>query len=316
MESPASSMPVELDEPVGTAAEPSSSASAPESPPLGDEPTIVIDSRTRWYHLDLPELWRYRELLLFLAWRDIKIRYKQTILGVAWAVLQPLATTGVFAMLFGLLFGRGNEPSAPGVPYVLSTFCAMLPWQLFAESLARASVSLIQSREMITKVYFPRLILPAGAMLSSIADFAIGLIVLVAMLAWYGVMPSWPVLTLPLFVLFAVAASMAVGLWLSALAAIYRDFEHAQPFIIRLGMFVSPVIYSTANLADRLPDWALFLYGLNPMAGVIEGFRWALLGAAEPPGLVLIPSILMTAVLLASALFFFRRMEETVVDVI
>jgi lipopolysaccharide transport system permease protein len=303
---------------VSLCAEPATASAPADLPPApGDQaPETVIDSRSRWYHLNLPELWRYRELLFFLTWRDIKIRYKQTFLGVAWAVLQPLMTTGVFAVLFGLLFGSGNEPTVPGVPYVLSTFCAMLPWQLFAESLTRSSKSLLQSREMITKVYFPRLVLPLGGTLSALADFGVALLVLAGMLAWYGQVPSWPVLTLPLFVLFAVTASMAVGLWLSALSAIYRDFEHAQPFLVRLGMFVSPVIYATASLETKLPDWALILYGLNPMVGVIEGFRWALLGAAEAPGLVMIPSVVMTLVLLASALFFFRRMEETVVDVI
>jgi lipopolysaccharide transport system permease protein len=279
-------------------------------------PETLIDSRSRWYQLDLPELWGYRELLFFFTWRDIKVRYKQTILGVLWAVLQPLLTTGVFAVLFAILLGRGNEPTVPGVPYALSTFCAMLPWQLFAESLTRSSNSLLASRDMITKIYFPRLVLPLGGVLAALVDFAIAFVVLVGMLAWYGVVPSWPIVTLPLFVLFAVAASMAVGLWLSALSAIYHDFQHVQPFLLRVGMFASPVIYATANLREKLPDWALFLYGLNPMVGVIEGFRWALLGAGDAPGLLMLPSVAVTVLLLISALFFFRRMEETVVDVI
>jgi lipopolysaccharide transport system permease protein len=279
-------------------------------------PLTVIDAATGWQALDLRQLWQYRELLYFFTWRDVKVRYKQTELGAAWAVIQPLATTGVFAVLFGLLMGRGREPGVPGIPYVLSTFCAMLPWQLFAESLVRSSESLVEGQSLITKVYFPRVILPLAAVMTGLVDFAITAVVLLAMMVWYGVAPSWGVLTLPLFVLLAMAASLGVGLWLAALSAIYRDFRYVRPFLVSLGMYVSPVIYATANLKGVLPDWAILIYGLNPMVGVIEGFRWALLGTADPPGMVLLPSVLTAVVLLVAGVRFFHRMERTIVDVI
>ncbi len=282
-----------------------------------DAPSVtVIEARRRWQLVDLAELWRYRDLIYYLTWRDIKVRYKQTELGVAWVLLQPLLTSGIFAVLFGLLIGGSNELSPAGVPYFLSTFCGMLAWRLFAESLTRAGGSLVTSRELITKVYFPRLIVPLASVLGGLVDFAITLVALVLLMVWNQIVPSWAILWLPAFVLLAVLASLAVGLWLSALAAIYRDFLYAQPFLIQVGMFVSPVIYATSFLRERLPDWALVLYGLNPMAGVIEGFRWSLLGAADPPGLVLIPSTLMTLVLLVAGLVYFRRTEDRLVDVI
>lgn len=276
----------------------------------------VIESRTRWRAIDFAELWRYRELLFFFAWRDLKVRYKQTELGAAWVILQPLATTGVFVVLFGILMGSGKEPTTPGVPYALSTFCGAILWQLFADSVGRSGESLLQGTNLITKVYFPRLLLPASSILACLVDFAVALAAVGLMMAYYGVLPTWRVMAVPLFVLFAAAAALAVGLWLSALAAMYRDFRYVQPFLIRIGMYVSPVVYSTASISDALPGWAMFLYGLNPMAGAIEGFRWALLGTSELPGLVLIPSIVMTALLLAGGMLFFRRMEQTIADVI
>jgi len=275
----------------------------------------VIEADARWQPLDLGELWRYRELLFFFTWRDIKIRYKQTELGAIWAILQPLTTTGIFVLLFGLLM-QGNEPSVPGVPYALSTFCAMLPWQFFSEGLTRSGNSLIQDQGLITKVYFPRLLLPISSVATGLVDFGVAFVALLLMMAWYGLWPSWAVLALPGFVALAAMASLAVGVWLSALSAIYRDFRHVQPFLIRVGMYVSPVIYASSSLKHALPEWALALYSLNPMVGVIEGFRWALLGKAPPPGWALVPSVVITAVLFVSGLFYFRRMERTVVDVI
>jgi len=293
------------------------------SPRLEDLPLTLIRSGVGWQPIDLAELWRYRELLYFFTWRDIKVRYKQTELGAALAIIQPLLTTGVFVVLFGLLMGEGGEPTVPGVPYALCTFCAMLPWQLFAESLVRSSESLIEGQNLITKVFFPRILLPLSAVLTGLADFAIGLVVLVVMIGCYHFsgtwpfVPSWALLTLPLFVLLAVVASLAVSLWLSALSAIYRDFRYAQPFLVRLGFFVSPVVYAAARLEGKLSDWALAVYSLNPMVGVIEGFRWALFREAGPlEMMILAPSILMTAVLLVSGVRFFRQMEGTIVDVI
>jgi lipopolysaccharide transport system permease protein len=281
-----------------------------------DVPVTIIRPTGGWRALDLREVWRYRELLLTLAWREITIRYKQTFLGAAWAVLQPLMTTGIFSVLFGLLLGRGNEPTAGGVPYVVSTFCAMLPWQLFAHSLNQSGNILIQYRAMITKIYFPRLILPAAAVLSTLVDFAVAFGALLVLMAFYGVFPTWSVVFLPAFVLMAVVAALAVGLWLAALNAIYRDFRYVIPFIIQLGMFVSPVVYSTEAIRDKLSPLALSLYSLNPMVGVIEGFRWALLGTAHPPGPEFVLSAGATMLILIGGMFYFRRMERLIADVI
>ena len=281
-----------------------------------DRPLTVIVPTHGWRSVDLREVWRYRELLALLAWRQITVRYKQTILGATWAVIQPLMTTGLFAGLFALLMGRGNEPTVPGVPYIVSTFCAMLPWQLFGNSVSQAGNSLIMNRPMIQKIYFPRLILPFSSVLATLVDFAVALVALVVLMLCYGVVPSWAVVTLPLFIALAVIASLAVSLWLSALSAVYRDFRYVIPFIVQLGMFASPVVYATASIRDKLPDWAFILYGLNPMAGVIEGFRWALLGTSDPPGLLLGLSAAMTALILLAAMYYFRRMERTFADVI
>lgn len=283
---------------------------------LAAAPVTVIEAGSRWRPAELVELWRYRELLFFFAWRDVKVRYKQTELGVLWVLIQPLLSTGIFAVLFRILLGAGNEPTSGDVPYFISTFCAMLPWQLFAESLTRAGGSVVENREMIQKIYFPRLVLPMSAMLACLVDFAIGFVALLGLMAAYGVMPGWAVLTLPAFVALALVTSLSVGLWLSALAALYRDFLYVQPFLIRVGMFISPVIYATASLEGKLPDWAMFLYGLNPMVGVIEGFRWALLGTGTVNATVLIPSATVAVLLLLSGLAYFGRMEERVVDVV
>ncbi len=279
-------------------------------------PVLIIRPTHGWRAMDLREVWRYRELLFALTWREIKIRYKQTLLGATWAIIQPLMTTGVFAVLFALLMGRGNEPTVAGIPYVVSTFCAMLPWQLFANSLSQSGMSLITHNHMITKIYFPRLILPFAAVLAALADFCVGLVALLGLMLWFGVVPSWAVLTLPLFVVLAITASLAAGLWLSSLSAIYRDFRYVIPFFVQFGMFISPVVYTTARLQSKVPDSVLTVYGINPMVGVIEGFRWALLGSAPPPGAMLLVSILMTFVFLVAAMFYFRRMERTFADVI
>lgn len=286
------------------------------APSVSDAPLIVIKPTKGWRALDLRELWRYRGLMYFFTLRDIKARYKQTILGAVWAILQPLMTTGVFAVLFGLLLGRGNEPTVPGIPYVVSTFCAMLPWTLFAQSLTRGGVSLVTAQGIITKVYFPRMILPLSAVLGGLVDFLLAFGVLAILMLYYGVVPSVAVLSLPLFLALAIAASLSISLWLAGLSAMYRDFQHVVPFVVRMGMWVSPVVYTTASVADKMPDWAVLLYSLNPMAGVIEGFRWALLGTADPPGLTLLLSATMTLLLLASAMFFFRRVEGNVIDVV
>jgi lipopolysaccharide transport system permease protein len=277
---------------------------------------LVIEARSTWAPLDLRECWRYRDLLWIMSLREIQVRYKQTVLGVLWAVIQPLLTTGIFAVLLGLLMGKGNEPGARGVPYVVSTFCAMLPWQLFANSLSQAGNSLVSNQRLVTKVYFPRLIIPLSAVFGAFADFAVAFVAFLGVMLCYGVIPGWPILALPLFVLVALIASLAVGLWLSALTAVYRDFRYVVPFVLQVGLFVSPVIYTTEKIAAKLPKWGTMLYGLNPMVGVIEGFRWALVGAAPPSGLVLIPSLAMTISLLVAGAYYFRHMERTFADVI
>ncbi|GAB4140619.1 MAG: ABC transporter permease [Thermogutta sp.] len=286
-------------------------------PPLPDDvPITRIVPTGGWRSLDLREVWRYRELMFTFAWREISIRYKQTILGAAWAVLQPLMTTGIFSVLFALLMGKGNEPTPEGIPYPVSTFCAMLPWTLFAQSLNQSGNILVQYRAMITKIYFPRLILPASAVLSTLVDFSVSLVALLGLMAYYGIYPGWAVLTLPIFVLLAVMASLAVGLWLSALNALYRDFKYVIPFVVQVGMFVSPVVYSVESIQGKLPPWAFTLYSLNPMAGVIEGFRWALLGTSHGPGPMLALSAAATALILLGGMFYFRRMERLVADLI
>jgi lipopolysaccharide transport system permease protein len=294
---------------------PVSPAAPATSSPASRQVTILRPS-TRWKAVNLAELWRYRDLLLVLSMREIQVRYKQTILGVFWAIIQPLATTGIFAVLFGLLMGRGNEPGTEKVPYFISTFCAMLPWQLFANSIAQAGNSLVANQRLITKVYFPRLIIPLSAVLGALADFVIALVALFIIMICYGVKPSPAILALPLFIALAIMASVAVGLWLSAATALYRDFRHMIPFIVQIGLFLSPVIYTTQSLRGKLPDWALTLYGLNPMAGVIEGFRWAMLPNAQPPNAMILVSALMTIVLLIGGAFYFRAMEKWFADLV
>lgn len=276
----------------------------------------VIEPHKGWVPVNLRELWRYRELLGFLALRDIKVRYKQAALGVAWAVLQPLMTMVVFNVLFGLLMGRGGRPTLEGVPYAVSTYCALVPWQLFATSLLQSGNSLVANRNLITKVYFPRLIAPMAPILAALVDFGIAFTVLLGMMLWYGIVPGLQVLALPLLVVLAVATALSVSLWLSALNAMYRDVKYVLPFLAQLWMYVTPVVYTTDSVMKGQPEWVQVVYGLNPMAGVVEGFRWALLGRGGPPGLVVLGSAVGVVVLLVSGMYFFRRMERTFADIV
>jgi lipopolysaccharide transport system permease protein len=279
------------------------------APVTAPKPVLRIRPRSGWQAIDFRELWRFRELLWLLGLRDVQVRYKQTILGVAWAVIQPLFTMLVFTLFFGKL--AGIESQIPGeIPYAVYTMCALLPWQLFAFALAQGSNSVVASRGLITKVYFPRLLVPMAPLLCGLLDFAISLGLLGVLMAWYRVPPGWAVLTLPLFVLLAVACSLAVSLWLSALNAVYRDVQFTLGFLTQLWLFATPVAYPS-SLAGR---WR-WLFGLNPMAGVVDGFRWALLGA-EPPGPMLLVSVATVALLLVGGLFFFRRMEKTFADLV
>jgi lipopolysaccharide transport system permease protein len=261
-----------------------------------------------WVAINLAELWQYRELLLFQAVRDIKVRYKQTLLGAGWAILQPVLTMVVFSIVFGRLAGVSSE----GVPYPVFAFAALLPWQLFAYALTHSSNSLLENPELLTKVYFPRLIMPLASVLAGLVDFAIAFAVLVLMMLSYGIVPGWAILTLPLFIALAIAAALSVGLWLSALNVKYRDVRYTIPFLAQIWMLASPVGYSAAEIP---PEWQ-GLFGINPMVSVIEGFRWALLGRSSSPGPMLAASAAATAFLLIGGLFYFRRMEKSFADIV
>ncbi len=254
------------------------------------------------------ELWDYRELFYFLTWRDIKVRYKQTAFGAAWAVLQPFLTMVVFSLFFGSLAGI----SSGDVPYPVFAFAALVPWTFFATAVALAGNSLVEQERILAKVYFPRLIVPTAAVLACLVDFAIAFVVLLIMMLVYGIVPSAAILTLPFFVLLAALAALAVSLWLSALNVLYRDVRYVIPFLVQLWLFVSPVAYPSSLVPE---PWDA-VYGLNPMAGVIDGFRWALLSEAEPPGPMLAVSVLATGALLAGGLLYFRRMERSFADVV
>jgi lipopolysaccharide transport system permease protein len=275
---------------------------------------VVIEPQRGWIPVDLRELWRYRELVGFLALRDVKVRYKQSLLGAAWAVLQPLLTMVVFSLLFGALLAPGDMPTVEGVPYTVSTFCALVPWQLFAAVLHASGNSLVINQNLITKVYFPRLVAPLAPALGALVDFGIAFVVLALMMIVTGVTPGAAWLAVPLFTAMAVVAALSVSLWLSALNAVYRDVRHVLPFLVQAWMFATPVVYTTASVLGEQPAWVRVLYGLNPMVSVVEGFRWSLLGAPAPSWVLLAPSLLAVSVLFVGGLFYFRRMERVFSD--
>jgi lipopolysaccharide transport system permease protein len=292
-------------------------ASAGES----QEHVVRIAASRGWAPLNLRELWAYRELLFFLAWRDVKVRYKQTVLGASWAVLVPLLTMIVFNLLFGLLMGRDGRPTMEGVPYAVSTYAALVPWQLFAFAMGQSANSLVANRNMITKVYFPRLIAPMAPILSALVDFAIAFSVLVVMIAAFHLagdftfVATWRLALLPCFVALALLTALGLSLWLSALNALYRDVKYVVPFLTQLLMFVSPVVYTSASsMKAGVPEWAQILYALNPLAGVLEGFRWALLGGGDVSLPLLALSTAMVFALFVGGLFYFRRMERLFAD--
>jgi len=265
-------------------------------------------ARHGWVPIDFAELWRYRELLYFQAIRDVKVRYKQTFLGATWAILQPVMTMIVFSIFFGKL---AKVPS-DGIPYPVFTYCALLPWQLFAYALTYSSNSLVDNAQVLTKVYFPRLILPLAAVMAGLVDFFIAFFVLTGMMFYYGIFPGWALITLPLFTLLAIAAALSAGFWLSALNVKYRDIRYTIPFLAQLWLFITPVAYSSSLVPEK---WKA-VYGINPMVGVVEGFRWALLGKSSPPWTMLIVSVTATALLLAGGLLYFRRMEKSFADIV
>lgn len=273
-----------------------------------DRTMTVIRPRRASALVDWPELWAYRDLIYILTWRDITVRYKQTALGAAWAVLQPFLTMVVFSIFFGRLAGI---PSGD-VPYPIFAFVALVPWTFFANAVTQASNSLVQQEAILTKVYFPRVIVPLAAVLAGLVDIAIAFLVLLGMLLVYGIVPSVAVLTLPLLVIFAAFTALAVGLWLSALNVRYRDVRYTLPFMVQVWLFASPVAYPTS----LVPEAWRPLYALNPMVGVIDGFRWALLGDAPAPGIGLLVSALVVIVLLFAGLAYFRRVERSFADAV
>ena len=272
------------------------------------EYTLIIEAgRTEGQYWK--DLWRYRELFYFLAWRDILVRYKQTVIGIAWSVIRPLLTMVVLTVVFGKL---GKFPSG-GVPYPILVFSAMLPWQFFANALSESSNSMVSNANLISKVYFPRLIIPTSSVITSFVDFLISGVIMAALMAWYQFVPSWRILTLPLIIAIAFAAAMGAGLWLTALNVKYRDFRYIVPFIVQFGLYISPVGFSSNVVPEK---WRL-LYSVNPMVGVIDGFRWAILGGDVKifwPGFLL--SLGLVGIILATGIWYFRKTEKTFADVI
>lgn len=271
-------------------------------------PVLHIRPPSGWWAIPFGELWTCRELLYFFVWRDIKIRYKQTAIGAAWAILQPFLTMLVFTLFFGRL---AHIPS-DGLPYPIFYYSALLPWMYFATSLQNATSKIVENQNVITKVYFPRLMLPISAVSAGLLDFAISFMMFIVLMVYYAVRPTWALLFLPLFLLLAFATALGAGLWLSALNAIYRDVRYVVPFLIQFWLFASPVAYASSLVPAK---WR-WLYGLNPMAGVIEGFRWCLTGRGGAPGRMLLASSLVVGGVLLSGLLYFQRMETTIADVV
>ncbi len=281
--------------------EPSNFEAAPQ-------PVLRIEPSSGWASLGLGELWSYRELLYFLIWRDVKVRYKQTAIGAAWAIIQPF-----FSMLvFSLFFGKLAKMPSDGIPYPVFSYAALVPWTFFAQGLNQSSESLVGSANLIRKVYFPRLVVPISAVCSGMIDFTLAFITLLFLMLYYGIVPTINLVWLPLLLLLALTTSLGTGLWLSALNVNYRDIKYTVPFLIQFWMFATPIVYPSSLLKE---PWHT-LYGLNPMVGVIEGFRWALLGTKTAPGPMILVSVLVSLIVLAGGAFYFRRMERTFADTI
>lgn len=271
-------------------------------------PHLVILPTSPAWRLGLRELWDYRELLLFLTWRDLRVRYRHTVLGATWAILQPLTAMVIFTIVFGQLAKLPSD----GIPYPIFTYVALLPWNLFSGALSRVTTSVVGNSNLISKVYFPRVIIPLSGLTSSLVDFVAGFAILLAMMAWYRIMPGWGLLALPLLLVLALGAALGVGLWLAALNVRYRDVSYVIPFVVQIWLYASPVGYSS-TLVPATWHW---VYGLNPMVGVIEGFRWALAGASWRPGVLLGLSLVVVLMLVVSGLMYFRRMEDSFADIV
>ena len=275
---------------------------------IAPPPTIVVKQSRGWVSLGLKDFWEYRELLYFLTWRDIKVRYKQTALGALWAIIQPFMTMVVFSIFFGRL---AKIPS-DGIPYPLFAFAALVPWTFFSNCLSQSSNSLVGSANLITKVYFPRLIIPVSSVFSGFIDFSIAFIVLLGMVIYYGAFPTIAVLLLPLFFLLGLTTALGVGLWLSALNVRFRDIRYVIPFLTQFWLFATPIAYPSSLLSE---PWRT-IYGINPMVGVVEGFRWAILGTDTAPGPMIFVSALASLALLISGVFYFKRVEKYFADII
>ena len=271
-------------------------------------PILNIEPSNTWVSLSLGELWQYRELLSFLVWRDVKVRYKQTALGAAWAIIQPLFTMLIFSLFFGLLARMPSD----GIPYPLFSLAALVPWTFFANGLNQSANSLVASANLLKKVYFPRLVIPLATVLAGVVDFALSFAVLLGLMAFYGVAPTINLLWMPLFLLLAFITSLGVGLWMSALNVKYRDVRYIVPFIIQIWMFSTPIVYPSSLLP--LP-WRT-IYGINPMVGVVEGFRWALLGSNTAPGFMIAVSSTAALLILIGGAFYFRHMEKGFADIV
>jgi lipopolysaccharide transport system permease protein len=284
------------------------SAEAAISEPTDGERLLVIDAErpARWF--DTREVWHYRELIWILAERDIKVRYRQALVGMTWVILQPVAQMLIFSGLFSLL---GKQPVQEGIPYGPSVFCGLLLWQLFASIVASATNCLVENRQLLTKVYFPRIVLPLSACLRPLVDFAVGSIVLIVLLAWWHIVPGPALLLMPLVIVSTMLTALSLGLWLSALNAHYRDFGYIVPFLLQIGFFVSPVIYETASL---IPDEWRLLHSLNPMASLLEAFRWSILGSSGPHPVEMLMSALATTFVLLTGAWYFRRVERFLAD--
>ena len=276
--------------------------------PAAVPPHIRVERSHGWVSLRLGDLWEYRELVYFLTWRDIKVRYKQTVLGAAWAILQPVLTMLVFSLFFGRLARMPSE----GVPYPIFTFAALVPWSFFANGLTQSSNSLVGSANLITKVYFPRLIVPVATVLSGVIDFLLAFLVLVVMMGYYRITPPATVVWLPLFLLLAVMASLGTGLWLSAMNVQFRDVRYTVPFLTQFWLFATPIAYPSSLLHQ---PWRT-IFGINPMVGAVEGFRWALFGHAAPPVTVVAVSFVSATLVLVTGALYFRRMERTFADIV
>lgn len=273
-----------------------------------DLPVLRIQPSRGWQSLGLRELWDHRELLYFLTWRDVNVRYRQTVLGVGWAIFQPLFTM----VLFSVVFGRLAKVPSDGIPYPVFSYAALVPWTFFAQALSHSSVSLVTGANLIRKVYFPRLVMPVSSVLGGLVDFVLAFAVLLGMMLYFDIMPTVRILWLPLFLLLAFVTALGTGLWLSAMNVLFRDVRQLIPFLTQFWLFATPVAYPTSLLGGH---WRALL-GMNPMAGVVEGFRWALLGSASAPGPVVGVSALVAVAVLVSGAFYFRRMEKTFADVI